>query len=68
MVELVFEVISMVIFEFERMSVGWLLDLQELSVRTIEHIALIVLHEYCELVREGAILGCLLSDGYYYDT
>jgi len=59
----------MVIFEFERRSAEWLLDLQELTVRTVEHVALITLLEWYELVREGALLGWLqLSWDYYIST
>lgn len=68
MLDSVFVVISMVLFEFERRSVGWLLYLQELSVRTIELVALITLQECCELMGDGTLMRCLLSEVDDYST
>lgn len=44
-----------------------MLDLQELSIRTVEHVAMIALYEWYELLREGSCLGCLpVSYADYY--
>jgi len=58
----------MILFELEQRSVEWLLDLQELTVRTVEHVVVIALLEWYAFVGDGACLGCLqISEGYYFD-
>lgn len=56
----------MILFELEQRSVEWLLDLQELSVRTVEHVVVIALLEWYAFVGDGACLGWLqISEDYH---
>lgn len=60
----------MILSELEQRSVEWLLDLQELSVRTVEHVVVIALLEWYAFVGDGACLGsCLpISEDYHVLT